>query len=128
MYKIRFNLGRGENYLKWQVKYNNSNVEYYSPEHYTLIMTKCILKNNRKTAEKIYLGKNKTVCAWINCQQLIIRYDYQMPESKNYTFLLSYNPKKKPYWTSDFGYDLDNTSFEYLYTVGRNIYCEVVNP
>ena len=29
--KVRFNLGRGQNYLKWKVVYPNGDVEYISP-------------------------------------------------------------------------------------------------
>jgi hypothetical protein len=52
--KVRFNLSRGVNYLKWKVEYPDGNVMYYYPTGVQLIMGDCTLKNYKKVAEKIH--------------------------------------------------------------------------
>ena len=60
--KVRFNLGRGPNYLKWKVSYPNGEVMYYYPTGVQLTMKGCTLKNSKSTAQKIFRGEsNKTV-------------------------------------------------------------------
>jgi len=99
--KVRFNLGRGENYMKWKIEYPSGQVSYYSPTSIQLILKGCTLKNGRKTAMKIFNGENKTVCAWVLCEDIIVCYgsfkqfdDMNLPR-------LKYNPKKLPFWTID---------------------------
>ena len=72
--KVRFNLGRGKNYMKWKIQ-SKSGVEYHYPADVQLIMKGCQLKNNRKTAEKIFNGENKDVCAWVLCDSIDIKFD-----------------------------------------------------
>ena len=55
MIKVRFNLSRGANYMKWKVEYPDGTKEYLSPETHRLIMTKALLKNYKKTAQKILM-------------------------------------------------------------------------
>jgi len=50
--KVRFNLGKGKNYMKWKLEFPTHS-EYYSPEDYNLALFGCQLKNHKKTAEKI---------------------------------------------------------------------------
>ena len=59
-FKVRFNLGRGENYQKWQIT-NNSNgeVSYLVPESFNLELRGCTLRNQKGAADKIYEGANK---------------------------------------------------------------------
>ena len=72
-HKVRFNLSRGENYMKWKVMYNNGWVRYYHPSEVQLVLRKCILKNSKATAMKIFTGvTTKVVCAWVLCQELEI--------------------------------------------------------
>ena len=71
-YKIRFNLGRGENYLKWKVTSPNGDVNYYEPNDVCLHMENCKLVNQQGTANKIFDGANKTVCAWIESETVTI--------------------------------------------------------
>lgn len=35
--KVRFNLGRGVNYMKWKIQYPDK-IKYYDPEKYHLIL------------------------------------------------------------------------------------------
>ena len=121
MYKIRFHLGAGEHYMHWQVK-SDDNVVYYNPEITHLHLQNCILKNNRKTAERIFLGENKTVCAWILCEKLHVRYDGDSGVPSWYTEL-KYNPKIRPYWYFSNSVDcLDNMAMYNIYTKKNKLY------
>lgn len=120
--KVRFNLGKGKNYMKWKIEHNEK-VEYVSPEEKNLIMINCVLKNNRKTAEKILNGEHKTVCAWILCDviQILDRSVKNFRISKNRR--LKYNPRVNPYWEIK-GEDVDNSQFYTVYTNGRELYAK----
>lgn len=88
--KIKFNLGAGEHYKKWQVK-DGKNVFHFNPDKVTLVMYDCKLRNHVETATKIFNGANKTVCAWIECSRL------EVIEATSYVGeQISYNPKLDP--------------------------------
>ena len=117
--KVRFNLGRGENYMKWKIESKNSGAEYHYPCEVQLIMKGCQLKNNRKTAEKIFNGMNKDVCAWVLCDSISI-----IHEKFNKVWVkdkLSYNPRKQPYWVFN-GFEADNDRFEEITTIDYGMY------
>lgn len=115
--KVRFNLGRGKNYRKWKIEYPNSEPKYLNPDEVNLIMEGCLLKNYKKTAQRIYEGANKTVCSWIICDNVIINPPKPHLEGKT----VSYNPRIKPHWVYD-GNDADNFTFNTLISSGREIY------
>jgi hypothetical protein len=118
--KVRFNLGRGENYMKWKIQ-SATGVEYHRPTEVQLIMVNCQLKNNRKTAEKIFNGMNKDVCAWVLCDSIIIKHkDFEKVWVKD---RLRYNPRKLPHWTMN-GEDLDNHRFERIATIDYGMYSQ----
>jgi hypothetical protein len=99
-YKIRFNLGRGENYLKWKVTSPNGDVNYYEPNDVCLHMENCKLVNQQGTAKKIHDGANKTVCAWIESETVTIfepLKDTLNLIPKNGT-KVSFNPRVQPNW------------------------------
>lgn len=119
-FKIRFNLGRGKNFLKWKIQDPNGKVQYLDPVETQLVMQDCILKNHRKTAEKIHGGQNKTVCAWVLCKKL---------EIKTGNFIqadldgerVRYNPRVTPHWTLH-GNNVDGESVETIISVDRGLY------
>lgn len=116
--KVRFNLGRGKNYMKWKIE-SKSGVEYHYPCEVQLIMYGCQLKNNRKTAEKIFNGMNKDVCAWVLCDSIDIKFD-----NFNKVWVkdkLSYNPRKQPYWVWN-GFEADNEKFEKIISIDYGLY------
>jgi hypothetical protein len=121
--KVRFNLGKGENYMKWKIEYPSGQVSYYSPVSIQLIMKDCQLKNGRKTAMKIFNGENKTVCAWVLCEDITVRYsgfeqfdDMELPR-------LKYNPRKLPFWVMDDSEaPLDGSRFEEIATVDYKLF------
>lgn len=96
--KVRFNLGRGPNYMKWKVQYPSGSVEYCNPQTSQLILKGCTLKNNRKTAEKIFNGEDKVVCAWILCEDIQVNYNIIDSIDDLSDNRLSYNPRVNPYW------------------------------
>ena len=117
--KVRFNLGRGKNYMKWKIE-SSSGVEYHYPVEVQLIMKGCQLKNNRKTAEKIFNGTmNKDVCAWVLCDSIEIRHDNF--EKVWFKDKLSYNPRKQPYWAFN-GFEADNEKFAKIVTIDYGMY------
>lgn len=116
--KVRFNLGRGKNYMKWKIE-SKSGVEYHYPCEVQLILNNCVLKNNRKTAEKIFNGMNKDVCAWIICDSISIKhekFDKVWVKDK-----LTYNPRKNPYWVYN-NFEADNDRFDEITTIDYGLY------
>ena len=120
MYKVRFNLGRGKNYMKWKITYPSGAVRYYEPDAVTLYMFSCRLRNQKGAAKKIFDGANKTVCAWIECQDLEISKDVR-PNHREHHEPIMYNPRKQPYWTFK-GDNADGMKFDTINTIGRKLY------
>lgn len=112
--KVRFNLGRGENYMKWKIQYPDGKSIYHYPTDVQLVMNDCILKNSRTTALKILNGEsNKTVCAWILCDSVDIKTENFMEDNLQQ---VKYNPRVLPYWNKD-GMDMDGSKFKKMYSV-----------
>ncbi len=116
--KIRFNLGRGKNYLKWKIEYPNGEVSYIEPDGAQLVMRDCTFKNYRKTAQKIYDGADKTVCAWILCKQIEIRTDNFITEEQNRAY---YNPRVQPNWVMN-DVVVDGKTAPQLHTINRGVF------
>ena len=121
MYKVRFNLGKGDNYMKWKVTDLSVNSSVYlDPKDFTLLMTGAKLHNSKTTAQKIKDGSNKTVCAWIVCEELDLR-----PPLTCYQVLgeqVRYNPKVLPHWHDESGRDIDGSVHEVLITFNNKLY------
>lgn len=114
MIKVRFHLAKGENFKKWQVR-RKDEVYYYDPDTVNLVMTNCKLKNQKATAQKIHDGANKSVCAWIECDEVeVLAGSYPRPDEFYF-----YNPKHLPHWYNQKGDNVDNQKDEKLWTVGR---------
>ena len=122
-YRVRFHLARGDNYMKWQVfdKQNNTK-DYFDPNSKSLFMRSCELGNHPTTAKKIYNGDNKTVCAWISCD------DYQVWDNERFTLNAGamthykYNPKKNPHWFTDTHDNRDGLKLDTMITQSRAVY------
>jgi len=119
MNKIRFHLGRGKNYMKWQIK-TDKGVSYVSPEESQIVMFNAKLVNQLGTAKKIYDGANKTVCAWIECE------DFAVTERVTYAgndFMpLFFNPRKNYNWVDLYGNIVNKSQFSLVLTKERNIF------
>lgn len=119
MYKIRFHLGRGENYQHWQIaKYPTS--IYLNPFNSNLILKDCTLKNNSKISERIFNGENKTVCSWITCE--ILDFVLNSNFDKKLYKRIFYNPRKAPYWTDLENNNLDGFKFDFIRSIGKDLY------
>lgn len=117
-YIIRFNLGRGVNYLKWKVTNPNGDVSYYDPNDYQFEMGGCMLKNRKKTSTKIYEGSNKEVCSFIYCDDLIIHKEKLILGKSEH---IRFNPRVKPFWFNERGEDVDGCFFDVLFTEGNKV-------
>jgi hypothetical protein len=121
--KVRFNLSRGKNYMKWKITYPSGVVEYCSPTSTQLIMSNCILKNNRKTAEKIMTGQHKTVCAWILCETIQVKYGSFNVYDIDPTYVrVSYNPRVNPFWVYDKSTPADGFKFGEIASVDSRLF------
>ena len=124
-YRVRFHLAKGDNYMKWQVfDKKRGTKKYYEPDAYSIQMLDCKLGNQPATAKRIFNGENKTVCAWVECENIAIwDADYSM---KSYSIddmtHYKYNPRKNPHWFTDTHDNMDGKKFNVMMTYGRKIY------
>lgn len=120
--KVRFNLSRGKNYMKWKVEYPDKTVEYHDITEVQLVMKNCKLKNYRNVAEKIYNGANKEVCAWVLCEDLFIKQgDFLKDEGYE---RVKYNPRDTPNWVYK-GEVADGLSFQTIISIDYGLYCMI---
>jgi len=120
MYKVRFHLAKGEHYMHWQIKDEEDEVVYYDPSETNLKLTNCTLKNQMSTAEKIFRGANKSVCAWIECEEYEILSPIARVNTKHH---LRFNPKTLPFWHvpgRDY-HNLDNCFIKKMVTLGPEV-------
>jgi hypothetical protein len=118
--KIRFNLGKGKNFMKWKVQYPNGEIEYHSPADVQLIMHDCILKNHKKTAQKIFDGGEKVVCAWILCKSLVITSN-DFIQADLFGERVRYNPRVTPHWMLN-DENVDGLPVDKIVTVDYGVY------
>jgi hypothetical protein len=118
--KIRFNLGKGKNFMKWKVQYLNGEIEYHSPADVQLIMHDCTLKNHKKTAQKIFDGGEKVVCAWILCKSLVITSN-DFIQADLFGERVRYNPRVTPHWMLN-DENVDGLPVDKIVTVDYGVY------
>lgn len=113
--KVRFNLSRGKNFMKWKIEHSEG-VVYLDPNEINLKMINAKLHNQKATAKKIKDGANKSVCSWIICDEVqITNLQYKGEQ-------IRYNPRINPFWMNDSGENIDGTTYDTLYTNNRNIF------
>ena len=122
MFKVRFHLAQGENFMKWQVKLPNGEVKFYEPSEVSIRMFGCFLRNQKGTAQKIHDGANKTVCAWVECDDVVVMpvEDELVSEMEEFT-RVSYNPRVAPNWVCQ-GENADGKEMTFLISEGRSLY------
>lgn len=128
-FQVRFHLGRGANYMCWQVKDNrNKGIEYYAPSTCSLELTNCTLRNSPSTAMRIYNGNAKTVCAWVECDMVDVNYkkdpSFTKPPIKNMD-KYKYNPKKHMHWFTKRNNNADDKILKKMHTNNRSLYGQV---
>jgi len=116
--KIRFNLGRGKNYLKWKIERPGQKTEYIDPNEVQLVLRNCVLKNNQTSAQDIYNGAHKKVCAWVLCESVEIKNDDFSSHSENQ---IKYNPRIQPNWLLN-DVDVDNEKFDTIVSDNRRLF------
>lgn len=116
-YKLRFNLGRGKNYMKWKITEPNGNYYYLDPQEHQLKLYNCFLKNRKNAALKIYNGAHKTVCAWVEAENIEIL-NKPIKTSNN---IISFNPRIEPNWVIG-GEDADGRIIDIIVTNNTKLY------
>lgn len=121
MYKLRFNLGRGKNFMKWKVTYPNGEANYFDPDKVRILIKDGTLRNYRTVAERIHEGANKTVCAWVRAKHLEV-----FPLTDTMTPVhgecIRFNPRLAPYWTDSTDKNIDDQTFARMATDGRRLF------
>ena len=121
-YRVRFHLARGDNYMKWQVFDKQENTKrYFDPNSKSILMTDCELGNHPTTAKRIYEGENKTVCAWVSCNNVRVVDKLPLSSTSGMTHY-KFNPKKNPHWFTDQHQNRDGMTFEKMTTHERAVY------
>jgi len=115
--KVRFHLGRGKNYMKWRIQYPNGDIMYIAPDECQLQLIGCQAKSGKKTSQKIFEGGEKVVCAWILCDEVLLR-AWSYPPNEH---PLKYNPRVTPNWDY-LGKNVDNYYFGFVFSVGNKLY------
>ena len=118
-FQVRFHLGRGKHFGWWQVK-SLAGVRYY-PTTAKLTMLDCQLRNQRGAARRIHAGEDKKVCAWIDCNEVLV----EASGTPATGLPVSFNPRVAPHWRNYRGADIDGRRIEVLRTNGREV---VVTP
>ena len=118
--RLRFHLGKGENYMKWQLRNKETDeVEYYNPSEFVFSVASGKLNNRRNVAKQIYEGSNKTVCSWISFD---VGRSGLSDFNKREVMSVKYNPRVKPYWTlSDYDCNLDGYEGE-MYILNKEVF------
>jgi hypothetical protein len=119
MYKVRFNLGRGDRYMTWKIEnLEDKSKQYLEPDEVSLTLINCTLKNNRNRAEEIFLGCSKSVCAWVLCEKVLV----DAPQDVEGVHI-RYNPRVVPHWTEN-NVDVDEKQYDILKTNNKSVIYE----
>lgn len=121
MIKIRFNLGRGCNFMKWKVENTvTGEIQYIDPAYTTLQMTNATLLNRKAAAEHIHGGANKYPCAWILAEKVEILPRYGKYHNGNLT-QIKYNPRENPFWSLA-GLNIDGQYYSEIITINKSVF------
>ena len=119
-FKIRYHLGRGENYMKWRVEdVTTKTVDFYDTDGFSMLAVGVKLHNQPATADKIHNGANKTVCAWIMASKVTFN-----PARQPKGIQVSYNPRVSPNWRDQEGNNVDKTQHRFAYINNKKIIVE----
>lgn len=123
VYKIRFHLGPGENYLKWQIRGCDGSVQYIDPAKYQIEIINATLINKKNKAKKIHAAGVKDVAGWIECENYHLHFTGEHPVE--YYEQLKYNPIVRPEWIrsgDDYTSGWDGHRFSCLITMDRSVF------
>ena len=120
MYRVRFHLQSGRNYMKWQIRHGK-NVMYIDPSENNLEMVGCKLINKLNKAKKVNKAGKKDVAGWVECERVIINNENPVDNLEK----LYYNPIRDPYWRRESDcneFIWDNSEYATLITNGKQVY------
>lgn len=121
-YKVRFSLQKGSHYNHWQIERveNGKTVQkiWLNPLEYRIILKGCFLRNQKLGAEKIFATHKKEVVAWVECEDIDIKFDGL---DKSIGELVDYNPHLRPNWHFN-GLDVDYHTFDILMSFKSKLY------
>lgn len=120
MYRVRFHLQSGKNYLKWQIRQGKT-VVYVDPSKDNLEMVGCKLVNKLNKAKKVHRAGVKDVAGWVECERVMINNENAVDNLER----LFYNPIRDPQWRreSDCGeFAWDDSKYDTLVTQGKQVY------
>ena len=119
-YIIRFNLGKGKNFLKWKVTYPTGAVRYYEPSEVVIKLKGCKLRNQVGGAKKIFEGANKFVVAWVEADEVKVLKQTQLEVGFD---KVAYNPRVAPHWIVD-GKNADGNEYEAIVSINRELFLQ----
>ena len=127
--EVRFHLGRGKNYMKWQVRVKNGartvDIYYYDPAEYQLEMRGCKLINKVNKAKKVHKAGVKDVSGWVECEEVMLRKDFYPTLPVDNLERVFYNPLRDPHWRRESDnneFTWDETEYATLITSGKQVY------
>lgn len=121
MYKVRFHLARGKHFMHWQVKSSEGIVSYVDPQDNQLALLGCKLSLQPTAAQKIHDGANKTVCAWIECEEVqVLSVDRIKPNEQDYR--IRFNPRVSPNWIDENNTIVSGEQYQILFTSDRTLW------
>lgn len=115
MFTVRRHLGRGANFMHYQIRGHVTDakqgavVEYVNPDTHSIVFKGCRLHNKVNTSKKIFEGDHKSPCAWLICESYEV-----IPKSTviSTDIHLRFNPKVSPHWNTEENDNVDNDSFD----------------
>lgn len=123
--EVRFHLGRGKNYMKWQVRIKDGartvDIYYYDPKEYQLEMVGCKLVNKLNKAKKVHKAGVKDVSGWVECKEVIPTKENPVDNLER----LFYNPIRDPRWRRESDsneFDWDGSEYATLITYNKQVY------
>lgn len=120
MYRVRFHLQSGKNYMKWQIRHGKT-VVYVDPSKDNLEMVGCKLVNKLNKAKKVHKAGVKDVAGWVECERVMVNNENVVDNLER----LFYNPIRDPQWRreSDSGeFAWDNSEYNTLITNNKQVY------
>jgi len=91
---------------------------FFEPEDFKAVIINGKLHNHPSTAKKINDGSNKTVCAWIMAEDILM-------DSTDNMWLrgsVAYNPRVMPHWIDNNGNNVDKVEYEEMLIDNKKIY------
>lgn len=120
MYRVRFHLQSGRNYMKWQIRHGK-NVMYVDPSTNNLEMVRCKLINKLNKAKKVNDAGVKDVSGWIECEQVMVNNENPIDNLER----VFYNPIVDVHWrrdSDDGEFAWDDSEYATLITNNKQVY------